>query len=141
MPLGYAPNYFADGTIEVCRFVKISPTTDEAHGVVQADADSLPVGISADASHDAPGLTGSLDDAARDGQPIHVHGPGEEALLEVAAAVAQGVFLRPDANGLGVIYTAGDIAATYVGAISLERATGANQRIRVLVCPAPARRA
>jgi hypothetical protein len=97
------PSWIANGTIEVCRFVKIDTTSGKFLNVVQADANaSQIIGISQEGARDTPGLTGAADDAARAGQTLEVHGLGEVCLLELGGSVTAGDYLEPDANGKGV---------------------------------------
>ncbi len=127
-------SYRAKGTIEVCRFVKSDGTTD--FGVVQAaaDEDTL-LGVSQEGSHDTPGLTGSTNDAARDGHVLKVYEDNEDCLLEIGSGgCVPGNRLTSDASGKGIVFTADTDQC--IGAIALETALeGELARVRVHLTP------
>src|SRR5262245_56120095 len=114
----YSPNFIANGTIEVSRFVKIDTTAGKKNNVIQAAAASdRTIDISQDGPYDTPDVTGAADDAARAGLPLKVFGLGEMCLLKIGTGgCTAGDELTSDASGQGVV------AATTnrVGAIALE---------------------
>ncbi len=94
--------FIANGTINPCRFVKITTTTTGR--VEQAGAGSQIFGISQtgirrDLYIDSNGY------AALVGEPIGVFDDGEECLLELGGTVSAGDRLKSDANGKGVTTT------------------------------------
>ena len=123
-----SPNFIASGNIKPSRFVKITGdmtvavcgSADVCFGVSQEGANSAPISD-----------LGVTEYAASDGQNLRVFGPGEVCNIVAGAAVAAGAELRPDADGRGVAM-AGAGNET-VGAIALEAAGGAGQKIRCFV--------
>lgn len=108
------------GTINPARFVKRSTSADFT--VLQADADSLPCGISQRWSEVAPTSGASTAAGTSDGL-IQVHQPGmsgdphdSTVFLELGGTVTRGSLIMPDANGKGVTATSGK----YAGAIADE---------------------
>jgi hypothetical protein len=136
MPL-HNPRFIAGGTIDPCRFVKISTVAGENFTVLQAAAatDSL-FGISQEGSLDPPGVTGSADDAARANKTLRVHSDGQEALLELGDTVTQGDYLTSDNVGRGITLTMTGTTLKYYGAVALESGL-VNEKIRVYVRPGP----
>lgn len=126
-------SYRAGGTIEVCRFVK-QDTDDFAVVQAGADEDTL-LGISQEGSHDTPGLTGSTNDAARDGHVILVYEDNEDCLLEIGAGgCSNGTRLTSDGSGKGIAVSADTDHC--IGAIALETALeGELARVRVHLTP------
>ena len=116
------PAYRAGGKIYPSKFVALSTGAD--YTVTQANASSMPLGISQDGSKLTPGvqaLTAADLYAADTGDPVQVYGIGDVCLLEVgqAADLTAGVLVSPDANGAAVLTTTGK----WVGAITLEAAS------------------
>ena len=126
--------YRADGTIEVCRFVKPDGTNDFEVIQAAADEDTL-LGISQEGSYDTPGLTGSANDAARDGHLLKVYETDEDCLLEIGSGgCSPGARLTSDANGAGIAVSAD--ADHCIGAIALETGLeGELVRVRVVCVP------
>lgn len=129
------PNFFANGDINPCRFVKNDSTAGKNFYVVECGATTdRPNGISQEGSHDTPGLSGSSTLAAAQGDQLTVHGQGKECLLQVAGTTVPGDLLGPDANGKGDVLTANPAGATsrWVGARALQHGS-ADEKIRVEV--------
>lgn len=117
MARNVSPGFVATGTIAPSRFVKPNVALD--HAVQQADAASLPIGISQENMKLAQfDLYAANTAAAASGDPINVYTEGEECLLELGGTVTAGVGLKPDADGKGVLATMGTDA---IGARSLEQ--------------------
>lgn len=116
-------SFVANGNIGPCRFVKQDTTTDGR--VLQCGSGDQPFGISQKATH-LIALSGggfSTDDgfAATAGLELQVFGQGHmNVYLELGGTVANGDFLKPDANGKGV--TAGTDKDKY-GARALAAGT------------------
>ena len=122
--------YVAGGNIYPCRFVK--QTNSAPFTVVQADAGAAVIGIAQEGTTVVPidGFTNASSVyAGTEGLPIKIFGEHSECLLEVAAIVAPGTFLKSDADGKGVAASSGDL----VGARALEASTAVGQKIRVAV--------
>jgi len=130
-----SPNYFANDTITPSRIV-VGDVTKDFHVKQAASSTSIPfVGISQDGTRDAPGVTGSGTYAAKPGDPIRVHGVGEEALLEVkgSTTIDAGNLITAHTDGTGRPVVSSD-TLTYTVGWANERGTG-GQLIRVTVSP------
>ena len=99
----------AGGVINTARFVKGDSTDNR---VVNADAGSIPVGISQEGSQDNPFVASDVTQATTAaGQQLEIFPYGSEARLEVGTGgVTRFVPVKPDADGKGVAATTGDIA-------------------------------
>ncbi|QDV26346.1 hypothetical protein [Aureliella helgolandensis] len=113
----------ASGDIAPSRFVKKSG----AYLVAQCTAADVPFGISQQGSLATP-IPGASPLAATDGFPIAVYGEEENCLLDAGATVADGAFVKPDANGKGVTATTGN--RYYAIA---ERGGDADEKMQVVV--------
>lgn len=138
----------AGGTINVSRFVQIDPTNTTTGGfhAIQCNGTTYakPSGISQEASNVTPfnanSVFGALaaanyaQIAAASGEPVWIHGPGEECPLYAGAAVSVGQDLVSDSAGMGVVATATSEANwQYIGARALQGAAAQYEKIRVLV--------
>ena len=115
----------ASGDINVSRFVKKSGAykVDEVAAVTD-----IPIGISAEGSHDTP-IPGASALAAVDGDPIRVYGEEDNCLLEAGGVVADGAFVKPDSTGRGVAAGADEKFYAYA-----ERgATAAGEKMQVVL--------
>lgn len=114
--------YVADGTIRVCRFVKISTTTD--FRVKECDANEAVFGISQEASRETPipSVTTDPPEAAQVDEQLNVFTePGLVVMLRAGTGGwTRGDELESDADGNGV--TAGTTANStrQIGAVALE---------------------
>ncbi len=113
-------NFNCGGDINPARFVKRSAAADFT--VLQADADSMPCGISQRWAEVAP-LPGASTLAGTTGGLIQVHQPGmsgdphdSTVFLELGGNVTRGALLMPNASGQGITATSGK----YAGAIADE---------------------
>ena len=123
--------YVAGGDIYPCRFIK--QDTSAPFVAIQATANSAVIGISTEGTTLVPidGFTNETSVfSARQGLPVSYFGEHDECLLVVAEQIAPGDYLVSDANGKGVKAVAG---STNIGAVALEPATAAGQKIRVRV--------
>jgi hypothetical protein len=68
----------------------------------------MPVGVSGIGTKYAPIPETTNVYHAESGDPVWVHGPGEECWLEAGGTVTAGDLLKPDADGKGVTASAGD---------------------------------
>lgn len=93
----------ASGNINPSRFVKKSG----AYTVAQCGAGEVAFGISQEGSFDTP-IPGNSTLAAASGDPVRVYGEEENCLLDAGATVADGAFVKSDANGKGVTAGAGE---------------------------------
>lgn len=128
-----APELVAGGDIRPFRFIKIDSTPGASHTGLEADANDELIGVCGGETNYAP-LSGIITTNlhAKAGQPIKLHGDGEETLLELGDTVTQGQKLKSDNDGLGVpIASIGTTLQRY-GAIALENGA-AGERIRVQV--------
>ena len=123
------PNYVADGTINVSRFVKSAGTT-KAFRLLQAGAGEVCCGISQEGPKAPPTPGASAVIAAVQNDPIKIYDIGEECLVSAGAAFSVGDYLKSDANGQAIVQTG---AGQNIGAQALEDATAINQLVRVKV--------
>jgi len=124
------PNFTAGGDIYPSRFVKLSASYDNT--VTQAGTNEQPIGISSDATRDAP-LDGASGLAAADTNALQVNLPGSVCLLEVGSGgLTRGDYVKSDTNGKGVTAATTGATAQFVGALALESAS-AGELARVLV--------
>lgn len=95
--------------INTARFVKGDSTDNR---VVNADAASIPVGISQEGSQDNPFVAGDVTQATTAaGQQLEVFPYGSEARLTAGSGgLTRFVPAKPDANGKGIAATTGDVA-------------------------------
>lgn len=125
--------YVAGGNILPCRFIKEYVAGTEPFCVIQATENSRICGVSAEGTT-VVAIKGYTDDsciyAATAGLPVSYFGEHDECLLEVGAAVAFGDYLVSDSQGRGVKSASSNKT---VGAVALEPATAAGQKIRVRV--------
>lgn len=112
-------SFTAGGDINPSRFVMHSAAADFT--VLQATADSNPVGISQEYAQDAP-IPGASTLAATAGRHVNVYSPmsGDDnastVYLELGGTVTRGARLMPDSSGRGITATTGK----YFGAVALE---------------------
>jgi hypothetical protein len=100
------PNFISGGNINPKRFV--TQQTDADLTVEESNAGDMPVGVSGIGTKYAPIPETSNTYHAESGDPVWVHGPGEECWLTAGGAVTAGDLLKPDNDGKGVTATAGD---------------------------------
>jgi len=125
------PTFMAGGNIVPSRFVKWNLGEDNT--VIQATANAKIQGIAQEGSREAPIPSVSTVYAAQDGEEIHVYGQGEVCLLELGGTVAAADDLKSDANGKGVVVTAGTTTQE-VGAQALQSGvSGEKIRVQVLL--------
>ena len=120
-------SFKAGGNILPSRIIKLS----DAFTVTQADAaaeDEL-LGVAAESTKDAPGLTGASANHAESGDPVQYYGPGEFCLVEAGAAITAPDLCKSDANGRAIAATTGTRAVVRV----IEDASGAGELVRALV--------
>ena len=114
----------ASGNIAPSRFVKKT----DAYKVGQCGAGEVAIGISQQGSHDTP-IPGASTLAAEAGDPIAVYDEKENCLLDAGAAVADGAYLKSDANGKGITATTGN----QYFAVAERGASAADEKMQVIV--------
>lgn len=119
----------AGGDINPSRFVTWSAAANQT--VLESNSgDTKLVGITAEHTKNAP-QTGGSTLHAEAGDQARVHFPGEDCLLLIGAGgCTAGDFLKPDADGKGVVAVTGAVA----GAQATETAA-AGELAHVLVTP------
>lgn len=120
------PNFIAGETLYPNRFVVRDATDDNT--VNMATAGLLAIGITHEGSKYAPIPEVATVTLAEAGDGVRVHGDGEEAYLDIAGTVTPDDYLKPDADGKGVVAS----AANPFSAIALQNGSSGEQ-IRVLV--------
>lgn len=121
MPYGFEPMQVkAGGDIRTCRFVKVSTAADNT--VLEADANEAIIGISSQATQDAP-TSGASANAAESGDQLHIHPIGTRCLLKIGSGgVTRGDEIKSDADGQGVTRATTGTTVQNVGAIALQSA-------------------
>ena len=122
----------ARGNILPSRFVQLDSSTE--CGCVQAGANADIIGV-AQSGTNLPQVTGFVNAqyAATNGQQVMVAGLGSICLVEAGDRITPGQYLKSDANGRAVpIDTTATTIQNY-GAIALQGASGAGEKIRVQV--------
>ncbi len=122
----------ASGNISPSRFVTLSGEQT----VAQAGDNQDILGVAQEGSNRAP-----LQDyvstvyAAQAGEQLQVYSVGELCLVEAGAAISAGALLKADSQGRAVpVATSGTTIQNY-GAVALQPATAAGQKILCLVTP------
>jgi hypothetical protein len=125
-------SFRAGGNIIPSRFVTLTNNAT----VTQAGDNQEIVGVAFEGTQKAP-----LQDyvstlyAAETGQSVAVYSVGEVCLVEAGGSISAGNLLKSDSQGRAVpIATSGTTIQNY-GAVALDGATAAGQKIRVLVIP------
>jgi len=121
MPYGFEPmQVTAGGTVRPCRFVKVSTAADNT--VLEADANEAIIGVSSQATQDAP-LSGNDGNAATTGDQLHIHPIGTRCLLRIGSGgCTRGGELKSDGDGNGVAVATSGTTVQQIGAISLQSA-------------------
>ena len=111
--------HVAGGDIRTCRFVKLSASANNT--VLEADANEAVIGISTDATRDAP-QEGSSALAAADTEVVSITPfNGDPCLLEIGSGgCAAGDILKSDADGKGVVCASTGTTVQNIGAIALS---------------------
>ena len=125
-------SFRASANISPSRFVKISGE----HTVAAAGDNEEIIGVAQEGSNKAP-LADYVSTvyAAEKDQQLSVYSVGEICLVEAGGTISAGQLLKSDSQGRAVaIATSGTTIQNY-GAIALQAATAAGQKIRVLVVP------
>lgn len=125
-------SFVASAAIRPSRFVKLSGVRQ----VAQAGDNEDILGVAQEGSNRAP-LQDLVTDvyAAQAGQSLLVYSAGEMCLVEAGAAITAGQLLKSDSQGRAVpIATTGTTIQNY-GAVALDSASGAGEKILVLVTP------
>jgi len=129
-----AVQLIAGGTIYPSRF--ITPDTSDDHEAIQATANAIIIGVSGQGTNYPP-----IDEIITDPQPhatigqhVEVISDGDICILEAGSAITMAnPRLKADSVGRAVpIETTGTTIQNY-GAIALEAASAAGEKIRVLV--------
>jgi len=125
-------SFKASANISPSRFVTLSGENTVAQAGDNADI----IGVAQEGSNKAP-----LQDfvstvyAAETGQPIAVYSTGELCLVEASGSFSAGTLLKSDSQGRAVaVATTGTTIQNY-GAVALQAATAAGQKILCLVLP------
>ena len=130
----HTPSLQAGGDIRPHRFIKYSTSADNT--ALEADANEFVIGISTEATQDAP-LPCADGDAAESGDQVHYYPTGTECLLEIGSGgVTRGAWIKSDADGKGVLAATTGATAQFYGAFALESASE-GEFARVLVWPLP----
>lgn len=124
----------AGGDIYPSRFVKISTAADNT--VLQAGTNEQSIGVSTNATQDAP-LPGASTLAAAADDPLSWHPIGSVCLLEIGSGgVTHGAYVKPDTDGKGVLAATTGATAQSIGALALESASdGEFAKVLVLHLP------
>jgi len=119
-------SFKAGGNILPSRIIKLS----DAFEVQQAAASGADLlGVTSEATKDAPGLTGASTNHAEDGDPVQYFGPGEVCLVEAGEALTAPALCTADSVGRAVAASTGEYAVVRV----IEDASAAGELVRCLV--------
>lgn len=114
----------ASGDISPSRFV----TKSGSYTVAQSTAGAVAIGVSGEGSQDTP-IPGASPLAAQSGDPVRVYSDTDNCLLDAGAAVADGAYLKADANGKGITAASGE---RYY-AVAERGAGAADEKMQVLI--------
>ncbi len=117
------------GDVRPSRFIKVSTAAD--YTCLEADANEAVIGISTNATRDAP-IPNADTDAAEAGDDLHYHPIGSVCQLELAGTVTRGDEIKSDADGKGVVRATTGTTLQNFGAIALESGVS-GEFIQVLV--------
>jgi len=122
----------ASGDIRPSRFVRVSGPGQ----VAEAGDNNEIIGVAHEGTQVAPlADLVSTAYAARTGQQVLIYSTGETCLVEAGGTISAGNLLKSDSQGRAVpIATSGTTIQNY-GAVALDSATAAGQKIRVFVIP------
>ncbi len=125
-------SFRASGNIRPSRFVVLSG----ARQVAQAGANQEILGVAQEGSNRAP-LQDLVTDvyAAQAGESLLVYSTGEMCLVEAGDEIAAGNLLKSDAQGRAVPIDTSATTIQNYGAVALDAAAGAGEKILVLVTP------
>lgn len=126
----------ANGNIPPRRFItSVSGNANFGLAVLATASTAIILGVSADATRNAPGSAGDDGYLAIAGEELPYHGPLQIANLDIAGTVSNmGVLLTTDGSGKGVATAPSDGTTTYYGAVAL-RAGVSGETIPVFVLP------
>jgi hypothetical protein len=93
------PGLTSRGNIAPCRFIKIA---GGPFGAQQCVADEVAFGVSREFALDTPYVGAPASLAGRDGTPLQYLEQGEVGEIEVGAACADGIRVKPNADGRAV---------------------------------------
>ena len=128
MPFEYH-SMVSGGDVRPSRFIKVSTAAD--YTCLEADANEAVIGISTNATRDAP-IPNADTDAAEAGDDLHYHPIGSVCQLELAGTVTRGDEIKSDADGKGVVRATTGTTLQNFGAIALESGVS-GEFIQVLV--------
>jgi hypothetical protein len=124
----------AGGTIYPCRFITNNTTSDST--VDQAGANELIYGVSGDGTNYPPldeVLTGPQAHATV-GQMVEVQSETDVVLIEAGGVITMAApQLKSDADGKAVAIATTGTTNQFVGAIALEAAATAGEKIRCII--------
>jgi hypothetical protein len=122
------PNLVAGGNIYPCRFVKLSTSYDMT--ALQAGANESVIGVSQEGTNYPPlsDLTVSAY-AAADGQNMRMYGEGDICMIEAGDVITRGGKLKADSVGRGVPILTTGTTRQNIGAIALQSAAAAGEKI------------
>jgi hypothetical protein len=125
-------SFRAGGNILPSRFVKLT----SAAMVTQAGDNEEIIGVAFEGTQKAPLRDYvSTPYAAEPGQSVAVYSTGEVCLVEAGTTISAGNLLKSDSQGRAIpIATSGTVIQNY-GAVALDAATAAGEKVRVLVLP------
>lgn len=126
--------HIAGGDIRPSRFVKQSTAAD--YTVLEADANEMIIGVSTNATQDAP-LPSGDGDAAESGDSVAINPIGSYALVKVGSGgVTRGAKVKSDADGQAVLAATTGTTMQWVAGIAVESASeGEFAKILVMVMP------
>lgn len=118
----------AGGNINPARFVKDDTSND--FGVLQCGAGEKAIGVSQMGGRSAPTPDVTTNYAAISGEQLAVHVSGQ-AYITAGEALANGVYLKSDADGKAVAIDEGAGTEEHVIARAIQTAGGADEIIKI----------
>lgn len=120
MPFESLP-MIAGGDIRPSRFVKVSTAADMT--CLEADANEKIIGVSSDATQDAP-LANADTDAAEAGDQVHIQPIGSKCKVTVGSGgVTRGAQVKSDSDGKAVLAATTGTTSQWIAGTALESAS------------------
>jgi hypothetical protein len=122
------PNLVAGGNIYPCRFCTLSTSYDMT--VVQCGANEDVIGVSQEGTNSPPLSDVTVSTyAAADGQNMRMFGEGDVCLIEAGDVITRGGRLKSDSVGRAVPIATTGTTRQKIGAIALQSAAAAGNKI------------
>ena len=126
------PNLMANGAIRPSRFVQLDTSADKK--VIEGTANCKLIGVAHEGTNYPPLSDLSITAyAAEAGEYLKMYGDGDVCLLEAGDAITMGDRLKSDSAGRGVAIATTGTTIQQFGAVALQTASAAGEKILVQV--------